>query len=894
MINNTFIISANTDLQFAEEIKGMLIDEGLPTQIGLTSIHSDDLDDSIKELKSYDSFIIIWSLSCSGDAISIQRITRAITLNKKLILLKTDNTSLASYLQGYKILDCLNSEYTLKLKNELGLNLSPDRKHTKEHRDECLNNYRKDLEDDCGYLKILGSGDRVAISNIYLPLYIKSIPSSQPLNAANLLEITSTRIVVLGNPGTGKTTLLKYLSSKSINKHNDTMPFFIRISELMKTSSELYDYIVLVLKQKITKPCADLITKDDAFCNSSKTLIFLDGLDEVSTAGLQEFSKRLYSFLESFPQCKIVITSRFNGYDKNYFHGFDEFQIEQLREIDIEKYIWKVCKEDDKKNQIWSIIKSDSRLLELSKTPFLLAMICALPSPIGNRANQRAFLFQQCTQYLLRHVDWEIDRPVVNDETAKILEIALQTIAVRFFKLDRKDTFDEQELIFILGRMAGNTLSLSPSEIIKLICENSGLLQRAGSTYHFIHRSIWEYFVAKGMLEENIDSLFERTNIVAWEEPIRLYIGLSTERTLTEALSGIWKNNKGLALRCMMEVEKFPVEILTTLFKGIEKQERISVVRKLRDDINTISSQLDAKRILLDTLTALLRVEKDCEVIFNAIELLTDYSRSQNHCIDCEHLISNTLDLKNADKRRNKLINDPNYKFEFICIPDGKFIMGKNDISRTVEEKPEHVVRLSSYCIGRYPVTNNVFYEGCDFPFKVDRRESRSNKDNQPVISVTWYEAFIFAKWLGCDLPTEAEWEYACRVGGQEDDTLYDKDRIIDYAWFVENSENQTHEVGQKRPNQFQLFDMVGNVREWCYDWFEPDYYSECYAKGEVENPQGPEKGVVKTMRGGCFDWNKANLVPTYRNYNQPSDSKFMNGFRLVYREKTVTQTSKL
>jgi len=883
--NNAYIITTLSDIQFAEEIRTLLIDEGLPCQIGQPSISPDDLYDSIKELKNFDSFLIIWSTACAGDVISISRITKAVTLNKKLIIINTDNSSFPNYLQGHKTIDYINADSNIKLKNELGINLSEDRKHTKEHRDECLNKYIKDLENEYGFLKILGSGNKVPISKIYLPLYIKNFASSQPLDAANLLDITTNKIVVLGNPGTGKTTLLKYLSSKAVNKKNDMMPFFIRISDLMKTTTELYDYIVLNLKQKITKPCADLITKDESFCSNSKTLILLDGLDEVSTISQQEFYKRLNLFILSFPQCKIIITSRFNGYDRINFTGFEEYQIEQLREIDIEKYIWTVCNEDNKRIQIWSIIKSDSRLLELSKTPFLLAMICALPYPIGNRANQRAFLFQQCTQYLLRHVDWEADRAIVNDETAKILEYALQNIAVRFFKLDRKDTFDEQELTFILGRMPGNTLNLSPSEIIKLICENSGLLQRAGSTYHFIHRSIWEYFVAKGMLEEKIDSLFERTNIAAWEEPIRLYIGLSSERNLTEVLSGIWKNNIGLALRCMMEVEKFPEEILSLLFNGIDKQERLTVIRKLRDDIYTISSTLDSKRILLDTLNALLRIEKDCEVIFHSIELLNEYTKTHNNCNECLLLVSNTLDLANAEKRRNKLISDLNYKFEFTRISESKFIMGKNDLLRTPEEKPEHLVKLSAFWIGRYPVTNYVYYKGSDFPFTIDRREGRSNKDNQPVIFITWYEAFIFAKWLGCDLPTEAEWEYACRVGGKEDDVLYDKIRISEYAWFVENSNNQTHEVGLKKPNQFGLYDMIGNVREWCKDWFDANYYVKCSMNGEVENPQGPEKGTAKSLRGGCFDWNYANLVPTYRNYNLPSNSYFVNGFRLTLRE---------
>lgn len=888
--SNVQIIATNNDRQLADELKTILADEGLDCAIGQSAVHADELEDANNDPRGFDAFIVIWSEACADDVVASARISKAVLLNTKLILVTLDSSSFPRYLSRYKRFDYNDPLAIGRIKNELGISWSEDRKLTQENRDECIKKYKDDLQSECGFLKILGSGSKVPIRDRYLPLYIKStLRSSQPINAENLLDISSSRIVVLGNPGTGKTTLLKYLSSKSLGQHAQVMPFFIRISEFIKKNSQLYEYIVSILKQKINKPCADLVTDDESFCNS-QTLLLLDGLDEVSTSERDDFYSLLRSFLENFPQCKIIVSSRFNGYERKHFSDFEEFQLEQLRDIDIEKYIWKVCNEDDKRNQIWSIIRSDSRLLELSKTPFLLAMICALPSPIGNRAFQRASLFQQCTQYLLRHVDWEAGRQTVDEATANILESALKTIAVRFFKLDRRDSFDREELMFILGRLPLNTLALSPSEILKLICENSGLLQMAGSSYHFIHRSIWEYFVALGMFEDSKDAIFERANIAAWEEPIRLYVGLSPERSLSDTLGGIWKNNKGLALRCMMELEEFPQEILSGLFANIEKFERLSVIRKLREDIYTITSPLDARRILLDTLTALLRVEKDCEVIYHSVDLLEQYSQRQGGCSECESLIANTLDLRNAAKRRNALLDNSVNKFEFVCIPAANFIMGKNDLKSTVEAKPEHPVKLTSYCIGKYPVTNKTYYEGSGFPYAVDLREERSNEDDQPVIFISWYDAIVFARWLGCDLPTEAEWEYACRVGGKDDELLYDKSTIGEYAWWVENSSNKTHVVGLKRANGFGLYDMIGNVREWCKDWYDVNYYAECLGKGEVENPQGPETGTMKVLRGGCFDWNSLNLVPTYRNMNLPNNSYFVNGFRLVFRERTVTQ----
>jgi len=137
---------------------------------------------------------------------------------------------------------------------------------------------------------------------------------------------------------------------------------------------------------------------------------------------------------------------------------------------------------------------------------------------------------------------------------------------------------------------------------------------------------------------------------------------------------------------------------------------------------------------------------------------------------------------------------------------------------------------------------------------------------------------------LGCDLATEAEWEYACRAGGVDDRELFDFRTLDGRAWFVDNAQDLTHEVGTKAANSWGIYDMIGNVREWCKDWFGMNYYKECLAAGAMTDPQGPTAGAAKVIRGGCFDWNEANLAPTYRNYNPPHNSYFANGFRLVFR----------
>jgi iron(II)-dependent oxidoreductase len=186
------------------------------------------------------------------------------------------------------------------------------------------------------------------------------------------------------------------------------------------------------------------------------------------------------------------------------------------------------------------------------------------------------------------------------------------------------------------------------------------------------------------------------------------------------------------------------------------------------------------------------------------------------------------------------------------------------------DEKPMHEVYLDEYGVSRYQVTNQL-YEAFD-PAHRQRRNEYSDQDNQPVISVNWYEATIFVRWLGCQLPTEAQWEKAARGGKNFEYATKDGTLSKELANY---DGNKTSVVGKYPPNPFGLYDLSGNVREWCQDWYAADYYGECQRQGIVQNPVGPLKGDGRVLRGGSFallylvdlrgsvrDWD----VPVYRN----------------------------
>ena len=151
--------------------------------------------------------------------------------------------------------------------------------------------------------------------------------------------------------------------------------------------------------------------------------------------------------------------------------------------------------------------------------------------------------------------------------------------------------------------------------------------------------------------------------------------------------------------------------------------------------------------------------------------------------------------------------------------------------------------------------------------------------ENCPVIEVTGYGAKAYCEWKGGRLPTEAEWEYAARGGNKSKGYKYPgSNSIDDVAWYLGNSNGETHPVGTKQPNELGIFDLIGNVREWCNDWYDEDYYKN----SPKNNPQGPSSGRDRVLRGGSWDFDDLYCRVADRDYYNPDYSPPYGGFRLA------------
>src|ERR1044071_631143 len=206
--------------------------------------------------------------------------------------------------------------------------------------------------------------------------------------------------------------------------------------------------------------------------------------------------------------------------------------------------------------------------------------------------------------------------------------------------------------------------------------------------------------------------------------------------------------------------------------------------------------------------------------------------------------------------------------------PSGKFTMGSPDseAGRFTDEGPQHTVSISSFYLGKYEVTQAQWRAVANLPkVKIDLNPDPSNfkGDNLPVEQVGWEEAIEFCDRLSratgktYRLPTAAEWEYAARAAT----TGPYAGNLDSMGWYDRNADGKTHPVGTKQANGFGLYDMHGNVWEWCMDW----YSENVYGYNPIADPRGPATGSQRVNRGGSWYSDARHCRSANRNGNAPT-----------------------
>ncbi len=220
----------------------------------------------------------------------------------------------------------------------------------------------------------------------------------------------------------------------------------------------------------------------------------------------------------------------------------------------------------------------------------------------------------------------------------------------------------------------------------------------------------------------------------------------------------------------------------------------------------------------------------------------------------------------------------------FAEIPTGGGMMGSTDGDR--DEIPVHAVQLGGISMLDHEVTFQEYDSYCEITGLIKPSDNGWGRENLPVINVSWNEALLYCGWLSEQgdslkyrLPTEAEWEYACRSLSRPGlSAQNDSAPLHDRAWYSENSGGRPRAVKQLAPNKFNLYDMQGNVWEWCQDWYDEFYYRF----SPESQPSGPETGAEKILRGGSWYDGAILCRSTNRSAKHPATKSGNVGFRIV------------
>jgi sulfatase modifying factor 1 len=242
-----------------------------------------------------------------------------------------------------------------------------------------------------------------------------------------------------------------------------------------------------------------------------------------------------------------------------------------------------------------------------------------------------------------------------------------------------------------------------------------------------------------------------------------------------------------------------------------------------------------------------------------------------------------TITTKDGDK----------LSFEMVLIPGGSFSMGSpaDEAGRKDDEGPQHKAQLDKFYLCTTETTIDLFtayYQETvsakkDFITTQETKKNTEQTDSDvdaitgptpvygdmtmgygekhPAMGMTWHNAMTFCRWLSMKtgkeyrLPTEAEWEYASRDGTTNVFGIGDDPgQLKDFAWYEDTTDYETREVGKKKPSAFGLYDMLGNVREWVYDFYSSTAYQEAAKKNPAVNPKGPKTGTLHVARGGDYN----------------------------------------
>ncbi|MBC8875829.1 MAG: SUMF1/EgtB/PvdO family nonheme iron enzyme [Planctomycetes bacterium] len=792
---------------------------------------------------------------------------------------------------------------------------------------ETVSAYLNRLADETSRLKMLGMGRslqiELPIEDAYVPLRTTLARSLEQRGTERFKEhraeveedvdlgevfrqaerLGQRGVVLLGEPGSGKTTGARQiawrLSSRQCLPEDlglpaGMTPVLLRFRNLSRAALAEENGLRMFLTHQTHCATAPdgLVAPGDDLWNGGGLLWILDGLDEViDPAARKTVSRWVEAALGGRTNDRFLVTCRFAGFYRDGVPmlgpSFVEFHVRPLDDGQVERFVrdWfgaayrkllhPPALAETRADKLLEILARPAyqagHIRELCTNPLLLTILCIVFHDEQTLPTNRAELYALCVRVLLQH--WR--RDLYESELGRGVEPydaeAAQAVLARLAwwmhgEQDRTaaplDELAAEAELGLADVAASCALGHDGRAFVERMKDEAGVLAGEGEgRYGFLHLSFQEYLAADYAAREGkARELASRAADSWWREVALLSLRRSRpfcEEFFRELLAaGIAEEHPDLADRCLSEALFFSAApFLETLDQAESPRRVAAVLRLLRDRADQVPELAEIARRLA--------AADDRETRGFAHEIVGRLGIMLPQAAD-----------------EQKVFVDERTGMTFVEIPAGEFQMGAEK-SEFDDERPVHRVRISQdFWLGKYSVTNAQYAQFMrDADGEAKKPEywdnQRFNQPEQPVVGVSWDDAQAFCEWAGCRLPTEAEWEYACRADTTTEYSFGDDEALLgDHAWFGDNSGGQTQPVGTKPPNGWGLHDMHGNVWEWCQDWFGE------YSSSPATDPKGPKTGNGRVLRGGSW-FLKPRVCRSAIRYNpQPENRSYDIGFR--------------